>query len=60
MTIQRSKSTEPVNIEGWSWQPFLEDAVKSLEGLNFDPYPVPDQFLPVSYTHLTLPTICSV
>ena len=43
--IQRLKSTDPVNIEGWSWQPFLEDAVKRLEGLNIEPYPVADRFL---------------
>ena len=45
MTIQRLQSTDPVNIEGWSWQPFLEDAIKRLEGLNIETYPVPDRFL---------------
>ncbi len=45
MTSQRLKSTDPVNIEGWSWQPFLDDAVERLKGLNFEPYPVPEHFL---------------
>ena len=45
MTIQRIKSTDPVNIPGWSWQPFLDDAVTRLQSLNYQPYPVSDRFL---------------
>lgn len=45
MTPQRLISTDPVTIEGWSWQPFLDDAVKRLQGLDCEPYAVPNRFL---------------
>ena len=45
MSSNRRNSLDPVAIEGWSWQPFLEDAVHSLQPLELEPYPVNDAFL---------------
>ena len=45
MSSTRRNSLDPVAIDGWSWQPFLEDAVKSLQPLGIEPYPVKDEFL---------------
>ena len=45
MSSNRRNSLDPVAIEGWSWQPFLEDAVTSLKPLGIEPYPVEDAFL---------------
>ena len=45
MSSNRRNSLDPVAIEGWSWQPFLEDAVNSLQPLGIEPYPVNDAFL---------------
>ena len=45
MSSKRRNSLDPVAIEGWSWQPFLEDAVNSLRPLGIEPYPVNDAFL---------------
>jgi len=41
----RHSSLDPVQIEGWRWQPFLEDAVGKLQRLDPQPYDVPDTFL---------------
>ena len=45
MTTTRHSSTDSVNIPGWGWQPFLEDAVQALQPLNLEPYPVANDFL---------------
>jgi phycoerythrobilin:ferredoxin oxidoreductase len=41
----RHSSLDPVQIEGWRWQPFLDDAVGKLQGLDPQPYDVPERFL---------------
>lgn len=41
----RHSSLDRVSIDGWRWQPFLDHAIKALEGFDPDPYPIPDQFL---------------
>ena len=41
----RHNSLTPVQMEGWRWQPFLDDAIQALERFHPDPYPIPDQFL---------------
>ena len=45
MTTTRHSSTDSINIPGWGWQPFLEDAVQALQPLNLAPYPVANDFL---------------
>ena len=45
MSSNRSSSLDPVAIEGWSWQPFLEDAIDRLRPMAIEPYPVNDEFL---------------
>tara|TARA_B100002052_G_scaffold297173_1_gene327258 strand:- start:764 stop:1537 length:774 start_codon:yes stop_codon:yes gene_type:complete len=45
MTQQRLKSTDPVDLQGWAWQPFLNDAVQALQSLPLEPYPVEKDFL---------------
>lgn len=45
MTLNRLLSTDPVVLEAWAWQPFLDDAVRALQPLNVEPYPVKDTFL---------------
>ena len=45
MSATRTCSTDPVSISGWTWQPFLDDAVQALKPLNYKPYPVEDRFL---------------
>ena len=41
----RHSSLDPVQIEGWRWQPFLDDAVGKLQPFDPQPYGVPDTFL---------------
>ena len=41
----RHNSLDPVQIEGWRWQPFLDDAIHAVEDFAPEPYPIPDQFL---------------
>ena len=43
--MSRSTSTDPVEIPGWSWQPFLDDAIRALQALEITPYPVEKEFL---------------
>ncbi len=45
MSPTRVKSTDSVDIPGWTWQPFLEDAIKAMNSLNIESYPVKDEFL---------------
>ncbi|BEV36074.1 phycoerythrobilin:ferredoxin oxidoreductase [Synechococcus sp. M16CYN] len=45
MNAIRHSSTDPINIPGWSWQPFLEDAINALKPLTPRPYPVAEEFL---------------
>jgi phycoerythrobilin:ferredoxin oxidoreductase len=45
MSLTRRDSTDPVNIPGWSWQPFLDDAVRALQAVGVEPYPVDQDFL---------------
>ena len=45
MSQKRHVSTSPVDIPGWSWQPFLDDAVQALEPLSVEPYPIEEKFL---------------
>ena len=45
MTPERPSSTDPVVLPGWTWQPFLDDAVNALHPLNIQPYPVAEEFL---------------
>lgn len=42
---QRTSSLEPVQIPGWRWQPFLDEAVSALTPLQPEPYPVAERFL---------------
>ncbi len=44
-SVLRTSSLDPVQINGWRWQPFLDTAVKALAAMQPRPYPVPDQFL---------------
>jgi phycoerythrobilin:ferredoxin oxidoreductase len=41
----RQNSLDPVQIEGWRWQPFLDDAIEALRPFNASSYPIQDQFL---------------
>ena len=41
----RTSSLDPVQINGWRWQPFLDTAVEALASMQPKPYPVPEQFL---------------
>ena len=43
--MSRSTSTDPIEIPGWSWQPFLDDAIRALQALEITPYPVEKEFL---------------
>ena len=43
--IIRKNSLDPVCINGWRWQPFLDTAVDALTSMQPKPYPVPEQFL---------------
>ena len=45
MTPERPSSTDPVVLPGWTWQPFLDDAVKALHPFDIEPYPVAEEFL---------------
>ena len=45
MNTPRQTSLEPVLIDGWRWQPFLDEAVAALQRFNPSPYPVPAEFL---------------
>lgn len=44
-SLRRQTSLEPLKIEGWRWQPFLDEACKALECFELSPYPVPAEFL---------------
>ena len=41
----RTTSLDPVQINGWRWQPFLDIAMEALASMQPSPYPVPEQFL---------------
>ena len=41
----RTSSLDPVQINGWRWQPFLDTALEALASMQPKPYPVPEQFL---------------
>ena len=41
----RTSSLDPVQINGWRWQPFLDTAVEALASMQPKPYPMPEQFL---------------
>ena len=41
----RTTSLDPVQINGWRWQPFLDIAMEALASMQPNPYPVPEQFL---------------
>ena len=41
----RQTSLDPVQIDGWRWQPFLDSAIEALQPLQPEPYPVPETFL---------------
>ena len=41
----RCDSLAPVQIEGWRWQPFLDQAIAALQPLTPEAYPVPTDFL---------------
>ena len=41
----RQNSLDPVQIDGWRWQPFLDSAIAALQPLQLEPYPVPETFL---------------
>ena len=43
--MSRITSTDPIEIPGWSWQPFLDDAIRALQALEITPYPVEKEFL---------------
>ncbi len=43
--LTRSDSLAPVQIGGWRWQPFLDQAIAALEPLAPEAYPVPRDFL---------------
>jgi phycoerythrobilin:ferredoxin oxidoreductase len=43
--LNRHSSLDPVQIDGWRWQPFLDAAVDALQPLKPQAYPVPDAFL---------------
>lgn len=45
MTQRRSSSLDPVCLDGWRWQPFLDQAIAQLEPLGLNAYPVADSFL---------------
>lgn len=45
MTEIRTTSLDPVNIDGWRWQNFLNRAIKQLEVFNLASYEVADSFL---------------
>ena len=41
----RKSSLDPVQIPGWRWQPFLDEAIAALKPFNLSPYPVAETFL---------------
>ena len=43
--MSRSTSTDPIEIPGWSWQPFLDDAIRALHAFEITSYPVEKDFL---------------
>ena len=43
--MSRITSTDPIEIPGWSWQPFLDDAIQALQAFEITPYPVEKDFL---------------
>lgn len=45
MSSNRHSSLEPLTIEGWRWQPFLDHAIAALEGYPLEPYPIAPEFL---------------
>ena len=44
-TLKRSNSLDPVQIDGWRWQPFLDHAVEALQPFQPQAYSVPERFL---------------
>lgn len=44
-TLNRSSSLDPVQIDGWRWQPFLDHAVQALQPFEPQAYSVPERFL---------------
>ena len=41
----RTTSLDPVQLENWRWQPFLDEAVDKLQPLGLETYPIPLLFL---------------
>ena len=44
-TLKRSNSLDPVQIDGWRWQPFLDHVVEALQPFQPQAYSVPERFL---------------
>ena len=44
-SASRTNSLDPIQLEGWRWQPFLDEAITTLEPLGLEAYPVPSPFL---------------
>ncbi len=45
MTQQRQNSLDPLKIEKWRWQPFLDHAIDALQPFGLEPYPIAPEFL---------------
>jgi len=45
MTVHRQNSLEPLTIDNWRWQPFLNHAYQALQEFSPEPYPIAEQFL---------------
>ena len=45
MSPSRLSSLEPLTIDHWRWQPFLDHACSALEPLELQPYPIEPEFL---------------
>jgi phycoerythrobilin:ferredoxin oxidoreductase len=45
MTAHRQNSLEPLTIDNWRWQPFLNHACQALQEFSPEPYPIAEQFL---------------
>ena len=45
MSPSRLSSLEPLTIDHWRWQPFLDHACSALEPLGLQPYPIEPEFL---------------
>lgn len=45
MSPSRLSSLEPLTIDHWRWQPFLDHACAALEPFGLQPYPIEPEFL---------------